>query len=954
MENVNRKMLDSLQRGFINREHPVTTNFRPQLLLNDENNQVLPTILQELKHCTEFFISVAFITESGLAMLKTALWELAEKGIQGKIITSTYLNFNKPKVFQELLKLKNVDVRLSNLEGFHAKGYYFKNEDHSTFIVGSSNLTANALKMNYEWNVKLSSLENGELVTNFVEQFERVWEHSIQLSEEWIKNYESNYQAPDFSDKVMEVPSKFMTNSLSETIQIQPNSMQEVALKQIADLRNKGEKRGLVISATGTGKTYLSAFEVRAFRPKKMLFIVHREQILKKAMSDYKKIVGGTDEEFGIFSGSRKEVQAKYLFATIQSISKDEILNAFDPEEFEYIIIDEVHKAGAKSYIKTIDYFKPKFLLGMTATPERTDDINIYEIFDYNVAYEIRLQAALEEDMLCPFHYFGLTDLVIENELIDDKSTFNNLVSENRVEHVLERAEYYGFSGDSLKGLVFCASKKEANELALLFANRGYKTASLTGEDTQEKREETISQLEIGKLEYIFTVDIFNEGIDIPSVNQIIMLRQTKSSIIFIQQLGRGLRKHASKEYVTIIDFIGNYANNYLIPIALSGDQSFNKEQIRKKTMDMDLIKGVSSINFEEVAKQQIFESINNSKIDGKRSVKFEVTKLAERLGRQPKLIDFMLNDSIDPEVVIGCMKPSTYHNVLKYLKMDTGEISTDQDLTLYFFGKELMNGKRAHELILMKALILNGEISKVDFLNQLKDFGTRNDTETINSMERVLNLDFYQAQSKKIYNYPDLIEVTADSYQLKLDVSNEYFKDSLLDIIEVGLLKTTQYDQYEMLTMNKKYSRLDFCRLKNLDKDLTNVLMGYKILDQYCPLFVTYRKDDKLATDVHYGDEFLSPDVLKWISRTPRTMESEEIMKIMNHKELGLKLPLFVKNSSAEGTDSYYLGEVEYMTGSAQNEKVKSQKDEMVSAVSMNYKLEVPVEYSIYQFLTN
>ena len=334
-------------------------------------------------------------------------------------------------------------------------------------------------------------------------------------------------------------------------------------------------------------------------------------------------------------------------------LSKEETLHQFDPEAFDYILIDEVHKAGAQSYHKVIDYFKPTFFMGMTATPERTDDFNIYELFDYNIAYEIRLQEALEEDMLCPFHYFGVTDLEYDGEVIDDATLLTKLVTEERVNHMIEKIEYYGFSGEKVKGLIFCSRKDEAEKLSIAMNAKGYQTVALTGKHSQEERAREVNRLESGILDYIITVDIFNEGIDIPSVNQVVMLRQTQSSIIFIQQLGRGLRKHESKEFVTIIDFIGNYRNNYLIPIALSGDKSQNKDNIRRHMKDTSYIKGVSTVNFEEIAKKQIFKAINSSNLTEMKKLKEAFVELKNRIGRVPYLYDFVSNHSIDPVVIV-------------------------------------------------------------------------------------------------------------------------------------------------------------------------------------------------------------------------------------------------------------------------------------------------------------
>lgn len=503
----------------------------------------------------------------------------------------------------------------------------------------------------------------------FQSEFEKAWQNAVPLTHKWIEAYQILYEETQKANQKVQEAIPLIPEMIPQTIYspILPNKMQQRALKNLQELRSSGSHKGLVISATGTGKTYLSAFDVRNFAPNRMLFIVHREQILQKSMSDYQRIIGGKDGDYGILSGTSRVEHAKYLFATIQTISKNSVLTNFDPKAFDYILIDEVHKAGADSYLKVIDHFEPAFLLGMTATPERTDNFNIYELFDYNIAYEIRLQEALEEDMLCPFHYFGVTDFEHNGQLIDDTAMLSQLVTSKRVSYLIEKIEYYGHSGESVKGLIFCSRKQEAFQLSDMLNVRGYRTVALTGSDHQELRIRSITDLESGKLDYILTVDIFNEGIDIPCINQVVMLRQTQSSIVFIQQLGRGLRKHPEKEFVTIIDFIGNYKNNYLIPIALSGDKSQNKDNIRRHMKDTSYIKGVSTINFEEIAMQQIFSSISNSNLTELKILREAYIELKNRLNRIPQLIDFIEYDSIDPLVFAD--KHSSYYHFLQKIK---------------------------------------------------------------------------------------------------------------------------------------------------------------------------------------------------------------------------------------------------------------------------------------------
>ena len=350
------------------------------------------------------------------------------------------------------------------------------------------------------------------------------------------------------------------------------------------------------------------------------MFLVHREQIAKQAKKAYKNVFGNT-KSYGLISGSNKDFDKDLLFATVQTMSKDESLKQFEPEDFDVIVMDEVHRAGAKSHQKIMEYFKPKLFLGMTASPERTDGFDIFSLFDHNIAYEIRLNQALEEDLLCPFHYFGISEIEINGEVFDDETglrNFNRLVSDDRVNHIIEQAEYYGYSGERVKGLIFCSSKKEAQILSEKFNERGYSTLDLSGEDNQETREKAIERLVSDEaenhLDYIFTVDIFNEGVDIPEINQVIMLRPTQSPIVFVQQLGRGLRKNEDKEFVVILDFIGNYKNNFMIPMALSGDRSYNKDTIRRYVASgTRVIPGSSSVHFDEISRKRIYESIDKA-----------------------------------------------------------------------------------------------------------------------------------------------------------------------------------------------------------------------------------------------------------------------------------------------------------------------------------------------------
>lgn len=655
----------------------------PQLVSNDKENKIWFTLRQELLSATSFTWAVAFISENMLVPFKLVMSELAKKEISGTLITGTYLGFNSPKVFKELMKIPNLKVRLSEEAGFHAKGYIFNHEYYQTILIGSANFTRSALLKNCEWGLKVTSHENGHLFQEVNNQIQIAMTTSLPLTNSWIREYEKNWQP---------VKKTAMHLATDRKEDILPNKMQKAALNNLTALVNEDAKRALVVSATGTGKTYLGAFAVREYHPKKFLYLVHREQIAKKSLESFYKIIGGSREDYGLLTGNKHDFNKKYLFGTIQTLSQDKVLGKLDPKEFDYILIDEAHRVAAPTYQKILEHFTPKFLLGMTATPERMDKQNIYEVFDYHLAYEIRLKDALNEQMLTPFHYVGVEDYTVGDEVITETSKLKNLVAEKRVDYVLKQLDYYGYCGKKAKGLVFCSRQEEARKLAELFTQAGHLAQALTNEDSQKKRVEVTKKLENGELEYIFTVDLFNEGIDIPSLNQIVMLRNTQSSIIFIQQLGRGLRKFPGKDYVTVIDFLGNYKNNYLIPIALNGDKSRDKDQVIRESKVPQVI-DVSTINFTEVASQRILDSLEKIKLDSMRELKKSYEDLKAKLGRAPLLYDFYQYGTTAPTVFAKNHLLAHYGDFLKKMG-EKVELTDYQSSVLSFVTKELLFGK--------------------------------------------------------------------------------------------------------------------------------------------------------------------------------------------------------------------------------------------------------------------
>lgn len=942
---------EGLQKGFIDRQI-LTSRYVPKMIINQpEKKEFLASVLQEeLSQCETFDFSVAFITQSGLNALKVQLADLYQHGKKGRLLTSTYLAFNAPEIFHALLRIPNLEVRISETPGFHAKGYLFKQAGYTSFIIGSSNLTLQALKQNYEWNVLLTSKENGEILHQLVTHFNEEWQKAQLLTTKWILEYQRVYEQEQVK-KVKEL------NIIDPTKKyVVPNRMQKAALESLTQLRATGAKKGLVISATGTGKTYLAAFDVLQVKPKKMLFVVHREQILRAARDSFKKVIGGRDEDFGIFSGSKRELTAKYVFATVQTLSKPENLALFKACDFDYILIDEVHKAGADSYLRVLDYFEPKFLLGMTATPERTDHFNIFELFDYNVAYEIRLQDALAEDLLCPFHYFGVTDYEIEGELVDDKTSLDRLTMDDRCHFLLEKLAYYGCDDLVPRGLVFCRSREEAQILSGKFTDLGHPSSFLTGAHTIQEREQEIERLEKNELEYIFTVDIFNEGIDIPKINQVVMLRATQSNIIFIQQLGRGLRKDPSKEFVTVIDFIGNYQNNYMIPMALSGDVSRVKERLRKDTVETNYLTGLSMINFEKIAKQRVFEAIDRVQLDGIRELRELYFQVKQRLNRMPTLLDLEQSGIMDPLVITD--KYKNYPQFL--LKIKEIKLTFPETMLGYFtfFSQELVAGKRKQELLLLKKLIALEKLELNEVNKLFEQFGLNTAHWVIQSVIDTLTTDFYRGGVKKTYESYAFIQKKAQQLYLhpnfKLALANPQFRQFFVDVLETAIYKAARYT-HEPFTLYESYRRRDVLRLVGWKEQMVDQNIGGYTYNRELKQFVIFVTLDKgetfVGAQMAYEDQLLDVETMHWFTKAPRKITSPEV-RIMLEEE-GWTYRLFVKKSDDEGTNFYALGQVTPVNETIKQEEKPTNQGTHKSVVHMNLKLNEPVPYDLFRYFT-
>ena len=641
-------------------------------------------------------------------------------------------------------------------------------------------------------------------------------------------------------------------------------------------------------------------------------------------------------------------------------------------------MIDEAHHSAANSYKKVMDYFHPKLWLGMTATPDKRDDNldgrNIYEIFNHQIAYEIRLQDAMEEDLLCPFHYFGITDLEVIADAGKSKQdkieNFQYLTSDERALNVMKQAEFFGYSGERVKGLIFCSRIDEARILSEKFNSKGWRTLVLSGNDSEETRVEAIERLAGDEredaLDYIISVDIFSEGVDVPEINQVIMLRPTESPIVFIQQLGRGLRKAEEKEYVVVLDFIGNYRNNFMIPIALSGDLSYNKDNIRRYVTEGGrVIPGASTIHFDEVSRKRIFQAIDNANFSDIKLIRENYTNLKNKLGHIPALGDFDKYGEMDVLRIFDNNSLGSYYKFLvKYEKEYTIRLSEAEEKVIEFVSKKLASGKRIHELEMLKRLLKYQHGIMAQLKKSLhENYNCSMDDDCAENVVNMMTNEFPTSAAKKTYSQCVFLEKEGSDYSMSQSfgemLQNEDFYNILEELIDFGISRykenfSVRYQDTD-LVLYQKYTYEDACRLLNWERNEVPLNIGgykYDKKTKTFPVFINYDKQDDISDTTKYEDHFTSHNRLIAISKSGRSIESEDVQNFLNAKERGIDVQLFVRKNKDDkiSKEFYYLGRM-YATGEVK-EFIMPNTDK--SAVEIEWALDTPVREDIYEYIIN
>ena len=932
-------------------------------------------LIRQLDGCERFDFYVAFVTTGGIACIKQSLIEAEKLGKSGRILVSDYLTFTEPEALRQLLQFANVELRVLEAQKLHSKAYSFFRAQQVTSLVGSSNWTANAITSGTtELNVCVSDAENGVYGSELKEEFDYFFSRATRVTEAWLEIYRAQYELQPTRKPQPEVPNVAADVAAPYATQLAPNAMQREALDKLQALRDKGETKALVVSATGTGKTFLAAFDALAVNPKRLLFVVHRENIARKAMASFQRVFGH-NVEMGVLSGNARPGNASFVFSTIQTVSKRQQLEAFRPDHFDYIIIDETHRAGGATYRRILDHFTPRFLLGMTATPERTDGYDIYQHFDHNIGYEIRLHRAMEEDMLCPFHYFGINDISVDGVAIEEESEFNLLVHEERVQHISEAINRYGSHDGRFRGLIFCSRIDECERLSAALNAKGFRTLALSGKNSEDERLNAMKGLESDRpdgLEFILTVDIFNEGVDIPSVNMILMLRPTQSSIVFIQQLGRGLRKTSNPlKYLTVIDFIGNYTNNFMIPMALYGDQSHDKDKLRRLVAsDGSELPGSSTVQFDRISKDRIFQSINQHS-ERFNDLRKDWNDLRQKLGRIPWMTDFLEHDARHPSAFAGYS--DSYRAFLTRMESERfPPMLKETHELLKSWTKHALNGTSLEEPVILQLAMerqsfsMDEVIQRIASLTQgqyapraarleaaVRALNFRFDRVRVDSemvpLGEALDVSWIALKGGVIQAHPNLLPGWGDAaMQLELaanDMARFALREALYgwDGNEVGLVRYRKYDRADVFRV-----------LGTAVNPVAQNVGGYQIQnDRWCPIFVTYHKSEEISASTQYEDHFKSPGVIHWFSKSNRSMKSPDVQFFAKAARIGHKhLPLFVKKDDDEGISFYYLGDVRPVLDTFEEKRMKKDKGGTTPVVTMDLTLDQPVEDNLYHYL--
>ena len=750
-----------------------------------------------------------------------------------------------------------VSMMKKTTKSIHSKGYLFDYGVESELIIGSSNITRFALLKNIEWDMMLRVSNDDETLLNAKEEFDILWEKTLPLDIALINKYA---QRLNFAIERWDMDYDLASH------EIKPNFMQRKALRELNRYRAMGQDKALVVAATGSGKTYLAAFDALNFSPEHLLYIVHEGSILKRSLSTFQTVFGG-DVFMGEYTGEHKDLDASFLFSTNVSMCRS--LELFDKKQFDYIIIDECHHAAADSYKKIIDYFEPEFLLGLTATPERMDNQDVFELFGNNVPYELRLRDALVNDLIVPFKYYGIRDDRVDFSKENERRMISQFVTEDHCEFVVEHIEKHRVPNQKLKALAFCKTVSHAKMMAEAL-EPFYKTAYLTGKNDTGERVRAYEDLQSdreGTLEVLCAVDILNEGVDIPGVNMVLFLRPTESSTIFIQQLGRGLRKYDNKDYIPVVDFIGNnYKRSAQIALALGGlAQKFVMEKRLLVALVRDDFKPIGleqygvEINIDSLSKEEILNYVKNENFYSPKYMKQDYNNFKKYINSPtyPKHMDYLNSDSAPDllkfmQIKIGNKKTNSYYGFLKGIEEENlVEFNAEQENVINYLSG-LLQLVRPHDYLICKFL-LEGD-SSISLIEEK----VKHEVQNYNEVEFFHALK-YLAKSHTVI-------ADGDTLSLGCELNNE-FNNYLVDLLEYGLTKykADYANNTGMFLLWNSYtkSQVQLKRCVNPGDINPGTFYGTEG-DVY--IFASIKKDLAEGLEhLNYKDKFLESNLFQW-----------------------------------------------------------------------------------------
>jgi superfamily II DNA or RNA helicase len=917
------------------------------------SNQTEPNFIElflaNLKKANEVLISVSFIKHAGLIVIINPLLEALQKGTKVKIITSTYKNFTDVPVLERfILMMKDYPTFECKLEfhtylerGFHTKGYVFLQNQTATSIIGSTNLTRSALYSNFEWNSFVEGHVKDDYHGSLLSEFYSIWNHLPLLTAEMVMKYDA--------EKQHAIESWDMDYELGR-LKIEPNDMQKKALIELQ--RNRKDK-ALIVAAMGTGKTYLAAMDAKAYGAKKVLFVVHRENILDRAIEAFKNVFGDTIR-ITKYLGQTKDTQADFVFTTNQTINRH--FTDFEPHYFDYIIVDEGHHAVANSYRSIMNYFRPGFLLGLTGTPERMDRKDVYALFDYVVPFEIRLREAIMSDLIVPFQYFGVRN---ENINYDEKYTNKQLsefikqfASEKNASFISREILKHPVNG-KLKAIGFCSHIDHAKAMTLAMKKEGFECVTLIGEDSPVERERVFNRLsnDNDPLQIIFTVDILNEGIDIPSINLVLFLRPTDSVTIFIQQLGRGLRKHQQKKFLTVLDFIGNsYKRSIYIAKALGTLSNVplfdNKKLIHLIKNDFSSIEIPNfKVVLDELSKEEILKYLENENENTRKQLIHDYNFFKKSLSNSiPKHVDFLDQDK-SPDLIrfirsraIGRKLGNSYYAYLHSIG-ESAPLFNSEQIKLLNFLSNLLPLVRLEEFLIVRYLIDSPKT-----IEEIKGLILKSIEEPfLPFIQHSLNYIVGRLKPNK-YKEKDAILGINSSNQLfiKADISNPDFKDHLLDLLTYGLTRFEKENGFkeEQFIKYKTYYNHQF--LLALCADYLMNQKGTIVKDKKVYILANLKKEEATKEALKYNDLFIDPQTFMWESQNKNSMNSNPGKKLIHSEEAHL----FVRAKASKNNLTLpliYLGK-----GKLTNPKPHESKP----TIFFTLKLNDPIPSEIYEEL--